>query len=237
MASQRILEIEGLCSWYGSSQILRNVTLCVNKSEVVCVAGRNGSGRTTLMKAILRMVPRQIGSVTFLGSSLATKTTPSVARMGIGYCPEGREVFTSLSCEENLTLIRPRNDGAPGMSMEEIYAVFPNLYERRKSKGGALSGGEQQMLALARIMRVGAHLYMLDEISEGLAPIIVEKLYDILCILKQKGATMLIAEQNFGFASAIADRIAFMEHGEIAEEVDASIVSNRQDLVDRFLTI
>ncbi|HVF17313.1 MAG TPA: ABC transporter ATP-binding protein, partial [Steroidobacteraceae bacterium] len=203
------LEIKNLHAWYGESHILHGVDLNVGKGEVVTLLGRNGAGRTTTMRSILGLTGARKGSIQVDGKETIDLPTHRIAHLGIGYCPEERGVFSSLSCEENLMLpprVGAANGAGRGMSVDEIYAMFPNLKERAKSQGSRLSGGEQQMLAVARILRTGAHLLLLDEISEGLAPVIVNKLADMIRTLKSKGYTIVMVEQNFRFAAPLADR-------------------------------
>ena len=209
------LRIEDLNAWYGESHILHGVNLTVNEGEVVCLLGRNGAGRTTTLRAIVGLTGARTGSVRIKGQEAIRLSPHKVARMGIGYCPEERGIFASLSAEENLML--PPTIGSGGMSLEDIYVMFPNLKERANSPGTRLSGGEQQMLAVARILRTGARLLLLDEISEGLAPVIVQKLAETIRLLKARGYTVVLVEQNFRFAAPLADRFYVMEHGRIVE--------------------
>jgi branched-chain amino acid transport system ATP-binding protein len=234
--SETALELGDVSAWYGRSQALHDVNLTVRRGEVITIAGRNGSGRTTLFKTILRMMPRQAGRVSVFGVDVHAMRTPQVAKLGIGYCPEERAIFKTLTCDENLALV-PKLGDRPGFSVDELYEIFPNLHARRRAKGGTLSGGEQQMLALARILRAGAELFLLDEISEGLAPIIVEKLREVVSLLRERRATVLLAEQNFEFAKELSDRLCFMDHGQIVESIPASEIDSRPDLVQRFLTL
>lgn len=199
------LEITDLQAWYGESHILHNVNLKVNQGEVVTLLGRNGAGRTTTLRAIMGLTGKRIGSIKVNGVESIGLPTHKIAHLGIGYCPEERGIFSSLSTEENL-MLPPELPGEKGMSVQEIYQMFPNLYERRNSQGTRLSGGEQQMLAVARILRTGARLLLLDEISEGLAPVIVQGLARMITTLKGKGYTIVMVEQNFRFAAPLADR-------------------------------
>lgn len=235
--SEAVLELDAVSAWYGKSRALHDVNLTVHRGEIITIAGRNGSGRTTLFKSILRMMPRQSGTVKVHGMDIGSMRTPQIARMGIGYCPEERAIFKTLTCEENLTLVPGLADRVGAFSLDELYTIFPNLKTRRKAKGGTLSGGEQQMLALARILHGGADLFLLDEISEGLAPLIVHSLYDVISLLRERNATVLLAEQNFEFAKELSDRLCFMDHGEIVETIAASAIDDRPDLVRRFLTL
>ena len=209
------LEIENLQAWYGESHILHGVGLSVQPGEVVTLLGRNGAGRTTTLRAIMGLTGARSGSIKVNGIEAIRLPTHRIAHLGIGYCPEERGIFSSLSTEENL-MLPPRLAGRDaGMSVDEIYQMFPNLYERRNSQGTRLSGGEQQMLAVARILRTGARLLLLDEISEGLAPVIVQALATMITTLKTKGYTIVMVEQNFRFAAPLADRFYVMEHGNV----------------------
>ena len=208
-----MLSIENLHAWYGESHILHGINMQVNQGECVTLLGRNGAGRSTTLKSILGLVGKRTGSVKFSGAELIAMQTHRIARSGIGYCPEERAIFASLTAEENLLL--PPVVGDNGMSLEEIYGMFPNLEERRNSPGTKLSGGEQQMLAIARILRTGARLLLLDEITEGLAPVIVKKLGEVVTELKKRGFTIVLVEQNFRFAAPLADRHYVLEHGNV----------------------
>ncbi len=210
------LHISDLHAWYGESHVLHGVNMRVNEGEVVALLGRNGAGRTTTMRAIVGLTGSRKGSIR-IGAQETVKMAPHrIARLGVGYCPEERGIFASLSAEENLML--PPTIAAGGMTVPEIYDMFPNLKERATSPGTRLSGGEQQMLAVARILRTGARLLLLDEISEGLAPVIVQKLAETIRTLKGKGYTIVLVEQNFRFAAPLADRFYVMEHGMIVKE-------------------
>jgi branched-chain amino acid transport system ATP-binding protein len=233
--AQAMLEIKGLQAWYGESHILHGVDLTVQEGEVVTLLGRNGAGRTTTLRAIMGLVGARKGSVRVLGSEAIGLAPHNIAKLGIGYCPEERGIFASLSAAENL-LLPPKLNGG-GMSVDEIYAMFPNLQERAGSPGTRLSGGEQQMLAVARILRTGAKLLLLDEISEGLAPVIVQKLGEVIRMLKAKGFTVVLVEQNFRFAAPLADRFYVMEHGCIAEQFAQSQLSERMAMLHEFLGI
>ena len=215
------LEIENLQAWYGESHILHGVSLAVQPGEVVTLLGRNGAGRTTTLRAIMGLTGARTGSIKVGGVEAIRLPTHRIAHLGIGYCPEERGIFASLSTEENL-MLPPRLAGRDvGMSVDEIYEMFPNLYERRHSQGTRLSGGEQQMLAVARILRTGARLLLLDEISEGLAPVIVQALARMIRTLREKGYTIVMVEQNFRFAAPLADRFYVMEHGRIVKTIAA----------------
>ena len=215
------LEINNLNAWYGESHVLHGINLSVNKGEVVCLLGRNGAGRTTTLRAILGLVSNRTGSIKVNEHDVMTMPTHQVARLGIGYCPEERGIFTSLTCEQNL-MLPPKVGEGMAMEVDEIYQMFPNLYERRSSPGGKLSGGEQQMLSIARILRTGANILLLDEITEGLAPVIVQKLSEVVRTLKERGFTIILVEQNFRFASKLADRNYVIEHGQVVKIVERS---------------
>jgi branched-chain amino acid transport system ATP-binding protein len=214
--AQETLRIDDLQAWYGESHVLHGVNMVVNEGEVVALLGRNGAGRTTTMRAIVGLTGARKGSIRIRGQETIRMAPHRIARLGVGYCPEERGIFASLSAEENLLL--PPTIAEGGMSVAEIYDMFPNLKERAASPGTRLSGGEQQMLAVARILRTGARLLLLDEISEGLAPVIVQKLAETIRTLKAKGYTIVLVEQNFRFAAPLADRFYVMEHGKIVKE-------------------
>ncbi len=211
-----LLRIDNLHAWYGESHVLHGVSMSVAEGEVVSILGRNGAGRTTTLRAIVGLTGTRKGSIRIAGQEAVKLPPHRIARLGVGYCPEERGIFASLSAEENLLL--PPAVGAGGMTVPEIYDMFPNLKERASSPGTRLSGGEQQMLAVARILRTGARLLLLDEISEGLAPVIVQKLAETIRTLKAKGYTIVLVEQNFRFAAPLADRFYVMEHGKIVRE-------------------
>ncbi|NLD69747.1 MAG: ABC transporter ATP-binding protein [Limnobacter sp.] len=229
------LRISDLHAFYGESHILHGVDMVVNHGEVVTLLGRNGAGRTTTLKSIMGLVGRRTGSIKVNGVETVNLSPHAIARMGIGYCPEERGIFASLSCEENLML--PPAVGSGGMGIDEIYAMFPNLKERRESPGTRLSGGEQQMLAVARILRTGARLLLLDEISEGLAPVIVQALARMIRMLREKGFTIIMVEQNFRFAAPLADRFYVMEHGQIVETVVAAELDQKMDMLREYLGV
>ena len=231
------LEIAGLQAWYGESHILHGVDLTVNRGEVVTLLGRNGAGRTTTLRAIMGLTGRRSGSIRIAGRETIDMATHRIAHCGIGYCPEERGIFSSLSCEENLMLPPPVGDKAHMMSLDEIYSMFPNLHERRMSQGTRLSGGEQQMLAVARILRTGASLLLLDEISEGLAPVIVQALARMIMTLKQRGYTVVMVEQNFRFAAPLADRFYVMEHGGIVEHFGAGELESKMPVLHELLGV
>jgi branched-chain amino acid transport system ATP-binding protein len=209
--------------------------LYVNEGEVVTLLGRNGAGRTTTIKSIMGLVDRRTGSIRIMGQETSSWAPHQVARLGLGYCPEERGIFASLTCEENLML--PPTLSAGGMSLEDIYGMFPNLLERRDSPGTRLSGGEQQMLAVARILRTGARLLLLDEISEGLAPVIVQALARMITTLKAQGFTIIMVEQNFRFAAPLADRFYVMEHGRVVETFRSDQLKDRMDMLHEFLGV
>ncbi|MCG3190040.1 MAG: High-affinity branched-chain amino acid transport ATP-binding protein LivF [Burkholderiaceae bacterium] len=230
-----LLALKDVHAWYGESHILHGVDLTVNRGEVVTLLGRNGAGRTTTLKAILGLVGRRSGSIVVHGTETVHLPPHRIAHLGLGYCPEERGIFASLSCEENLLLPPPVATG--GMSLEEIYAMFPNLRERRTSPGGRLSGGEQQMLSVARILRTGAKLLLLDEISEGLAPVIVQALGRAIRALRGKGLTIVMVEQNFRFAAPLADRFYVVEHGRVIEAFGADELEARRGMLHEVLGV
>jgi branched-chain amino acid transport system ATP-binding protein len=230
------LEIKDLHAWYGESHILHGVDMHVGQGEVVTLLGRNGAGRTTTLRAIMGLTGSRRGSIRVNATETIGMATHRIAHLGIGYCPEERGIFASLSCEENL-MLPPRVATEGGMSIDEIYAMFPNLKERARSQGSRLSGGEQQMLAVARILRTGAHLLLLDEISEGLAPVIVSKLGEMIRTLKAKGYTVVMVEQNFRFAAPLADRFYVMEHGRIVESFAAGQLREKQATLHELLGV
>jgi branched-chain amino acid transport system ATP-binding protein len=230
-----LLRITDLHAFYGESHVLHGVDLNVRTGEVVTLLGRNGSGRTSTLKSVLGLVPRRTGSVMMNGRETIGMQPHRIMRLGIGYCPEERGIFASLSAEENLTLLPKIGSG--GLSLDEIYAMFPNLQERRKSQGTRLSGGEQQMLAMARILRVGARMLLLDEITEGLAPVIVQSLGRVVRSLRERGLTMILVEQNFRFVADLADRHYLIEHGRIVDMITKDEVGGRMDALHRFLGV
>jgi len=232
------LEISNLHAWYGESHVLHGVNLHVDKGEVITLLGRNGSGRTSTLRAILGLTGSRKGSIRIQGTESINLPTYRIAHLGIGYCPEERGIFAGLSCEENLLLPPTVGDTlGGGMSLAEIYDMFPNLEERKNSPGTRLSGGEQQMLAVARILRTGANLLLLDEISEGLAPVIVQALARMIRALKAKGYTIVMVEQNFHFAAPLADRFYVMEHGQIVEEIAAAELASKQETLNTLLGV
>jgi len=229
------LRLVDVHAWYGESHILHGIDLKVNRGEVVTLLGRNGAGRTTTLKAILGLVGRRSGSIMINGHEAVAMSTHRIAHLGIGYCPEERGIFASLNCEENLLLPPPVASG--GMTVAEIYEMFPNLEERRLSPGGRLSGGEQQMLSVARILRTGARLLLLDEISEGLAPVIVQALGRAIRTLRGKGMTIVMVEQNFRFAAPLADRFYIIEHGRVIETFAAAELDSRRGMLHEVLGV
>lgn len=230
-----LLRIENLNAWYGESHVLHGVNMTVGQGEVVSLLGRNGAGRTTTMRAIVGLTGRRTGSIRIAGKEAIAMAPHKVARLGVGYCPEERGIFASLSAEENLML--PPTIAEGGMPVAEIYAMFPNLKERASSPGTRLSGGEQQMLAVARILRTGARLLLLDEISEGLAPVIVQKLAEMIRTLKAKGYTIVLVEQNFRFAAPLADRFYIMEHGKIVREFAQNQLQDNKSMLQEYLGV
>jgi branched-chain amino acid transport system ATP-binding protein len=234
--AREMLKIANLEAWYGESHILHGVEFGVQEGEVVTLLGRNGAGRTTTLRAIMGLVGSRTGSVLIEGVEAVRLAPHKIARMGVGYCPEERGIFAALSTEENL-LLPPRLKGAQGMRLEEIYDIFPNLLDRASSPGTRLSGGEQQMLAVARILRTGARLLLLDEISEGLAPVIVQKLGDVIRTLREKGITVVLVEQNFRFAAPLADRFYVMERGKIVKQFAQSELAAQMGLLQDFLGV
>jgi branched-chain amino acid transport system ATP-binding protein len=231
------LQIHGLHAWYGESHVLHGVELDVRRGEVVTLLGRNGAGRTSTLRAVLGLTGARKGSIKVDGIETIDMPTHKIAHLGVGYCPEERGIFASLSCEENLMLPPRVGGGDAGMSVDEIYAMFPNLKERARSQGTRLSGGEQQMLAVARILRTGAHLLLLDEISEGLAPVIVKKLGEMIRTLKAKGYTVVMVEQNFRFAAPLADRFYVVEHGHIVEAFRAPELKAKEQRLHELLGV
>ncbi|MGD9615270.1 MAG: ABC transporter ATP-binding protein [Alphaproteobacteria bacterium] len=230
-----LLRVRDLQAWYGESHILHGVEFSIGEGELVTLLGRNGAGKTTTLRAIMGIVPRRTGSVIHRGAELIGLPSNRIARLGIAYCPEERGIFASLDVEENLMLppvVRPG-----GMSVEEIYEIFPNLRERRRSQGTKLSGGEQQMLAIGRILRTGANLLLLDEPTEGLAPVIVQQIGRVIETLKAKGFTILLVEQNFRFASTVADRHYIVEHGRVVDMIRNTELARNLDKVHEYLGV
>ena len=230
-----LLKIGTLQAYYGESHILHGIDLEVKRGELVTLLGRNGSGRTTTLKSILGLVGRRTGTIEYAGQDILGMASHRIARLGVGYCPEERGIFSGLTTEENLML--PPQVAKEGLSLDEIYAMFPNLHERRNSPGTRLSGGEQQMLAMARILRTGARLLLLDEITEGLAPVIVKKLAEVIRLLKARGYTIVLVEQNFRFAAPLADRHIVLEHGRIVATVTKEQLPSSTDMLHQLLGV
>ena len=233
--TKRFLEVANLHGWYGESHVLHGVDFHVDEGEVVTLLGRNGAGRTSTLRAIMGLIGSRKGSIKVHGTETTGLATHRIARLGLGYCPEERGIFSSLSAEENLMLPPELADG--GMSVEQIYAMFPNLKERAASQGTRLSGGEQQMLAVARILRTGARLLLLDEISEGLAPVIVQKLGEVVKSLRERGYTIVMVEQNFRFAAPLADRFLVMEHGQVIQQFTQAELPARMARLHEYLGV
>jgi branched-chain amino acid transport system ATP-binding protein len=230
-----MLRVANLHAWYGESHVLHGVDFVVGRGEVVTLLGRNGAGRTSTLKSILGMVGRRSGSIVINGTEAIGMPSHRIVRLGLGYCPEERGIFASLSTEENLLLPPQVQEG--GMPVDEIFEMFPNLKERRASQGTRLSGGEQQMLAMARILRTGARLLLLDEITEGLAPVIVQALARVIRQLKERGFTIVLVEQNFRFAAPLADRHYVMENGRIAQSFTAAELQSKMNVLHDYLGV
>ncbi len=234
-AGAAYLRVRGLNAWYGESHILHGVDFDVRRGEVVTLLGRNGAGKTTTLRAIMGMVPRREGSIVFDGTETIRLASNRIARQGIGYCPEERGIFASLNVYENLLLPPVVQEG--GLTVEQIYDLFPNLRERRASQGTKLSGGEQQMLAIGRILRTGARLLLLDEPTEGLAPVIVQQIGRTIARLKTEGFTILLVEQNFRFAATVADRHYVIEHGRVADMIPNAELDANMDKLHEYLGV
>jgi branched-chain amino acid transport system ATP-binding protein len=232
---REVLALDGVHAWYGESHILHGISLSIAEGEVVSLLGRNGGGRTTTLRAIMGLVDRRKGSIRIAGAETIGLPPHRIARLGVGYCPEERGIFASLTCEENLRL--PPSQAGGGMSLEEIYALLPNLAERRKAQGTRLSGGEQQMLAIARVLRTGSRLLLLDEISEGLAPVIVDRLLELITRLKGRNYTILLVEQNTHFVEDVADRHFVVERGQVVLHVTAAELASSAELLDRYIGV
>jgi branched-chain amino acid transport system ATP-binding protein len=232
---KEVLRLKGLHAYYGESHILHGIDLHVNTGELVTLLGRNGAGRSTTLKAVLGLVGKRTGSIQFNGQEITGLAPHRIARLGVGYCPEERGIFAGLSAEENLLL--PPIVAPGGMTLDEIYTLFPNLLERRNSPGTRLSGGEQQMLAMARILRTGAKTLLLDEITEGLAPVIVKKLGEVIRLLKSRGYTIVLVEQNFRFAAPLADRHYVLEHGQVAMVVHKNELADKTSAMQALLGV
>jgi branched-chain amino acid transport system ATP-binding protein len=235
MSANEMIRVTDLHAFYGESHILHGIDIQVNRGELITLLGRNGSGRSTTLKSILGLVGRRTGSIMFNGTEIVGMAPHKIARMGLGFCPEERGIFAGLSTEENLLLPPVVTSG--GMTLDEIYEVFPNLLERRNSPGTRLSGGEQQMLAMARILRTGAKVLLLDEITEGLAPVIVKKLGEVIRLLKSRGYTIILVEQNFRFAAPLADRHYVLDHGTVAMVVQKDELASKTDELHQMLGV
>lgn len=235
MSATEYLRVERLHAFYGESHILHGIDFTVRRGECVSLLGRNGAGRTTTLRALMGLTGRRTGSIMLNGREIIDMPSHRIAQLGVGYCPEERGIYSGLTTEENLLL--PPRVGSGGLSVEELYGMFPNLAERRHSQGTRLSGGEQQMLALARILRTGARLLLLDEISEGLAPVIVQKLAEVIRDLKSRDYTIVLVEQNFRFAAPLADRMFVVEHGQIATEIAQDQLAGRMGELQTLLGV
>ncbi len=230
-----MLRVADLHAWYGESHILHGMNFTIGAGELVTLLGRNGAGKTTTLRAIMGIVGNRRGSISLAGEELIGQASNRIAKAGIAYCPEERGIFASLNVEENLLLppiVRPG-----GMSVAEIYAIFPNLEERKRSQGTKLSGGEQQMLAIGRILRTGARLLLLDEPTEGLAPVIVQQIGAVIRSLKEKGFTILLVEQNFHFAATLADRHYIVEHGQVIDMIRNDQLAEKVDKLKEYLGV
>jgi branched-chain amino acid transport system ATP-binding protein len=228
-----VLNVQALSGHYGETKALHHIQLEVNEGEIVCLLGRNGAGKTTTLRAIMGLLSRREGLIEIHGQSTAGMPPETIAHLGVAYCPEERGIFSSLSTEENLLLPPILKPG--GLSIKEIYDLFPNLLARRTSQGSKLSGGEQQMLAIARILRTGAKLLLLDECTEGLAPVIVERIGQVISLLRSRGFTVLMVEQNFRFASRFADRFYVIEEGQVVETFHQQDIAGNRDRIERLL--
>jgi branched-chain amino acid transport system ATP-binding protein len=230
-----LLEVQGLNAWYGESHVLHGVDMTVGEGEMITILGRNGVGKTTTLRTITGIVRTRKGKISFAGTDMMQVPLHKTAHKGIGFVPEERGIFATLTVSENLML--PPVVAPGGMSLDEIYELFPNLYERRTSSGTKLSGGEQQMLAIARILRTGVRLLLLDEPTEGLAPVIVQRIGEVLKALKERGMTIVLVEQNFRFASRIADRFYLMDHGQMVSEFPVGELPQRMDVLHKVLGV
>jgi branched-chain amino acid transport system ATP-binding protein len=235
MAEPPLLSVSDLHAFYGESHVLHGAALEIREGEIVTLLGRNGAGKTTTLKSIMGMMAKRRGSIRFAGVETISLPSDRIARLGIALCPEERGIFTSLNVEENLLL--PPKIAPGGLSLDEIFELFPNLRERLRSPGGKLSGGEQQMLAIGRILRTGARLLMLDEPTEGLAPVIIQQIARTIEKLKAKGFTILLVEQNFRWASALADRFYVMDHGQIVEAFNSAELPANRDKLHAYLGV
>jgi branched-chain amino acid transport system ATP-binding protein len=231
--SRSLLSVKNLKGFYGETQALHDITLDVHEGEIVCLLGRNGAGKTTTLRAVMGLLGRREGRIEVAGQGTEGLPPEAIAHLGVAYCPEERGIFASLSTEENLLLPPVLKPG--GLSLEEIYTLFPNLEQRRQSQGTKLSGGEQQMLAIARILRTGAKLLLLDECTEGLAPVIVQKIGEVIRTLRDRGFTVLMVEQNFRFASALADRFYVIEEGTVVEQFARGDIAARHEEIEKLL--
>ena len=229
------LELKDLRAWYGESQSLHGVSMEVGQGEVVSIMGRNGAGKSTTLKCIMGLIEKKTGQVMFSDQNITTWMPEKISRMGLAYCPEERGIYASLSVSEHLLL--PPIVAEGGFTVDEIYALFPNLYERRSNQGTKLSGGEQQMLAIARILRTGAKLILLDEPTEGLAPVIVQKIGDVIRMLKQRGFTIILVEQSFHFVARLADKSYIMESGRIVDRFDQEQLGSNMSKIHAYLGI
>ncbi len=234
-AAAAFLDIGDLHGWYGESHVLHGVTMAVGKGETIAILGRNGAGKTSTLRAVMGILRKRRGVVRLDGADLLALPPYRIPRMGIGYVPEERGIFSSLTVEENLLL--PKQVAEQGLPLDEIHALFPNLHERRNSSGTKLSGGEQQMLAIARILRTGARLLLLDEPTEGLAPVIVQRIGAVIGTLKARGYTIVLVEQNFRFAARLADRLYVMENGQIADVFATSELDARMSSLHTYLGV
>lgn len=235
MASTEFLRVSDLHAFYGESHVLHGIDFAVRRGECISLLGRNGAGRTSTLRALMGLTGKRTGSISLNGREVINMPPHKIAQLGVGYCPEERGIYSGLSCEENLML--PPMVRSGGMSIDELYEIFPNLKERRHSQGTKLSGGEQQMLAMARILRTGARLLLLDEISEGLAPVIVQKLADVIRMLKEREYTIILVEQNFRFAAPLSDRMFVIEHGQVAAEIAQSELQDKQAYLQELLGV
>jgi branched-chain amino acid transport system ATP-binding protein len=231
--SVAMLKIADLQGWYGETQALHGISLEVREGEIVCLLGRNGAGKTSTLRAIVGLLDRCTGRIEVAGQSTEGLPPETIAHLGVAWCPEERGIFASLTTEENLMLPPILKEG--GLSVAEIYQLFPNLQARRKSQGTKLSGGEQQMLAIARILRTGAKLLLLDECTEGLAPVLVQKIGEVIRTLRQRGFTVLMVEQNFRFASSLADRFYVVEEGTVVEHFRREEIAGRRGEIEKLL--
>ena len=231
--SEALLTVRDLCAWYDESQVLHGMDFFVRKGELVTLLGRNGAGKSTTLKSIMGMIDKHTGHISLAGTNCTRLSSDRIARLGIAYCPEERGIYASLSVEENLLLPRTVREG--GVSLEEIYRLFPNLWERRRSQGSKLSGGEQQMLAIGRILRTGAELLLLDEPTEGLAPVIVQQIQALVHSLKSRGFTILLVEQNIRFARTVADRHYVVENGRVLDMIPNAALPQGSRVLETYL--